>query len=103
MSNKRLHLEILSGPLDGRTIKLESETTWSQAGERSLDFPWDIELGTPQARFFIEGENWWLEAYTAVHGTYCVNRVGRIEEKLHLEMDDVLKASETWLRVTNID
>lgn len=100
MSQKTIHLEILSGPLDGYTIVLENETEWTQAAGTPLSFSWDIELNTPQARLYPKGEHWWLEASEATeHGTYCLNRVGRIEGKFQLEKWDLIKASETWLYV----
>ena len=102
MSRKPLQLEILSGPLDGHTVTLENEAVWGRDGEGVLSFPWDVELGTPQARFFLDGGEWWLEAYPAEHGTYCATRVGRIADKLQLEAGDMLKACETWLRVVGI-
>ncbi len=104
MSQKIIHLEILSGPLDGHTIQLEDETEWTRADGTPLSFPWDTELNTPQARLYREGENWWLDASEATtHGTYCANRVGRIEEKFQLQIGDLLKASETWLCITQIE
>lgn len=103
MSQKTIHLEILSGPLDGHAVLLEGETEWAQIEGTPLSFPWDTELNTPQARLYPEGENWWLEASeTTAHGTYCVNRVGRIEGKFQLNKGDLLKASETWLYVNHI-
>jgi hypothetical protein len=103
MSQKTLHLEILSGPLDGYIVQLEGKTEWTQAEGSPLSFPWDTELNAPQARFYPEGEIWWLEASeTTAHGTYCLNRVGRIEGKFQLEEGDLLKASETWLYVDDL-
>jgi len=99
MSDRRLVLEILNGPLDGHKVKLEKETIWSKKGEGSLIFPWDTELGEPQARFFCEGGEWWLEGLEAQHGTYRLNREERIEGKVRLETRDMLKASESWLVV----
>ena len=103
MSQKAIHLEILSGPLDGHTVQLEDKTEWTRTEGTSLSFPWDSELDTPQARFYPEGDNWWLEASKGTaHGTYCLNRVGRIDGKFQLENNDLLKASETWFRVSQI-
>lgn len=104
MNQPSLHLEILSGPLDGHTLQLAAKTTWTQAADTLLSFPWDSELSTPQARLYPEAGQWWLEpAAGTAHGTYCVNRNGRVEAKCQLESGDVLKASETWLRVAQID
>lgn len=100
MSQNTLQLEILSGPLDGHIITVQEATEWSRLGESSFSFPWDTELGNPQARFYAEEGNWWLAAAQETpHGTYCANRVGRIEGKFQLQVGDVLKASKTWLRV----
>jgi hypothetical protein len=99
MSDPKLSLEILNGPLDGQVVTLEAETTWGKEGEGPLIFPWDRELGTPQARFFPQGEGWWLEGHSAPHGTYCVNRGERVEGKVQLEAGYLLKASDTWLLV----
>ncbi len=103
MSDLKLSLEILNGPLDGQVVTLEAEATWGKEGEGQLIFPWDKELGTPQARFFPEGEGWWLEGCSAPHGTYCLSRGERVEGKTQLEAGEVLKASDTWLLVTQIE
>ena len=49
----KLSLEILSGPLDGENITLTTETEWSRAPGSPLSFPWDDDLGEPQARFVL--------------------------------------------------
>jgi len=103
MSNSKLNLEILNGFLDGYVVTLETETIWGKEGEGPLIFPWDIELGAPQARFFLEGGNWWIEDCDAPHKTYCANREKRIEGKIQLENEDLLKASDTWLLVSQIE
>ena len=66
-------------------------------------FPWDTELGEKQARFFLEGGKWWIEGYNAPHSTYYVNPQRRIEGKMQLQKDDLLKASDTWLLVSQIE
>jgi hypothetical protein len=103
MNDKELLLEILAGPLDGHIATLEDEKTWGMRGEGPLVFPWDAELGEPQARFFPEEGNWWLEGHRAAHGTYCINRGGRVEGRLRLEAGDILKASDTWLLVWQVE
>lgn len=103
MSDKRLVLEILNGPLDGHKVKLAKETFWSKKGEDPLIFPWDTELGDPQARFFYEGDEWWVEGFKAKHGTYRLNREERIEGKVRLEARDLLKASKSWVLVRKIE
>jgi hypothetical protein len=103
MSDRRLVLEILNGPLDGHKVKIEKETLWSKKGEGSLIFPWDTELGDPQARIFCEGNEWWVEGFKAQHGTYHFGHEGRIEEKVRLEARDMLKASGSWLLVRKVE
>lgn len=102
MSEGQLVLEILSGPLDGAITTLETEAKWSRAGDGPLAFPWDVELGEPQARFTAEEGGWWLEGLDAPHGTYRINREERIKEKVQLERGDILKASNTWLSVRQV-
>ena len=99
----KLSLEILNGILDGYVVTLDAETTWGKAGQGPLSFPWDTELGAKQARFFPEGGNWWIEGYDARHGTDCINRGERVAEKVQLNKGDVLKASDTWILVNQID
>jgi len=95
-----LTIEILSGPLDGAVVTLEAETEWRKSGEGPLAFPWDAELGTPQARFTLENDAWHLEGLDAPHGTYCINRdLQATGKRVPLEEGDILKASETWLLV----
>ena len=95
-----LTLEVLSGPLDGSTVVLEATAEWSRDGDGPLAFPWDAELGKPQARFFLEGGRWYLEGLDAPHGTYRLNREERLTgRKAPLESEDILKASQTWLLV----
>ncbi len=97
---RSLILEILSGPLDGASITLESDAEWGRAGEGPLAFPWDAELGAPQARFTVEGGRWRLEGLDAPHGTYRVNREERLTgRRVQVERGDILKASQTWLLV----
>ena len=102
MSKEQLILEILSGPLDGHKVTIEKETAWSKKGEGPLIFPWDTELGEPQSRFFKDGEEWCLEVFQAKHRTYCLNRQTNIGKEVKLERGDMLKASQTWLRINQI-
>lgn len=101
MSNLKLSLEILNGPLDGEVVTLEGETVWSKEGEGSLSFPWDEELGTPQARFFVEDGKWWLKVSSTRRSTR--HNMERIEDKAPLEKGDLLKAADTWLRVNGVE
>ena len=100
---RSLTLEVLSGPLDGAIIPLEAETDWSRAGDGLLSFPWDAELGEPQARFTFGEGHWHLEGLEAPHGTYRINREERLTGKtVQLEGGDILKASGTWLLVRQV-
>jgi hypothetical protein len=98
-------LEVLSGPLDGTRIELEGETLWTGLTGSRLSFPWDGELGQPQARLFVRDGCWMLEAFPSQHGTYCMAggegmRLGEVE--IELQRDMLIKASSTWLKVISI-
>lgn len=97
-----LELEILSGPLDGATIELRDPTVWTSRGTGPLTFPWDPELGAPQARFVPDEQGWTLEAFPSPHGTYRVTSNELIEGTVRLNPKDVLKASTTWLLVRRV-
>jgi hypothetical protein len=101
---RTLVLECLNGPLDGHQIELTAAAEWQSRGEGPLIFPWDTELGTPQARFYPELDGWYLEGYSKTpHGTYRMNgERGKIERPVRLEDGDILRASQTWLLVTGI-
>lgn len=99
MNKDKLKLEILTGPLDGSIIELDLETQWSCVGDGPLTFPWDEELGEPQAAFSLTQAGWCIEGIPSPHGTYLINRGERIEDKVVLEKDDIIKASHTWLLV----
>jgi hypothetical protein len=101
MGNPKLSLEILNGPLDGHVETLESETDWSKEGEGSLSFPWDEELGTPQARFFVEDGKWWLKVSSTRRSTR--HNMEPIEDKAPLGEGDLLKAANTWLLVNGAE
>lgn len=103
MTAPKLALELLNGPLDGCIILLNEELILGAKGEGPLTFPWDLELGEPQARFFTKEGQWWLEGYPARHGTYRLNSQERIEEPVQLEAGDVLKASEVCLIVRQVE
>jgi hypothetical protein len=95
-----LTLEVLSGPLDGAAITLEAKADWSRAGKGRLSFPWDAELGAPQARFTLKDDGWHIEGLNVQHGTYRINCEERLTGKsVSLEDGDILKASQTWLLV----
>jgi hypothetical protein len=98
--SEKLILEILNGPLDGAIVTLEKDTAWGKSGEIPLAFPWDCDLGDPQAHFTIEDDGWRLEGLDAPHGTYCINREERLTGKIvSLEDGNILKASHIWLLV----
>jgi hypothetical protein len=96
-----LTLEILSGPLDGAEIRLEAETEWRHTPGSQLSFPWDEELGEPQARLTQEEEGWSIEVFPSLHRTYRFRPrwVEQIEASTVLKAGDVLKSSKTWMRV----
>jgi len=94
MSQPKLTLELLNGPLDGHLVTLDGETTWTKEGEGVLAFPWDSELGTPQARFFPEEGNWWLEHDHDGKATRSTRHNGeRVTAKEQLQKGDMLKAT----------
>ena len=101
MSDKKLTMEILAGPLDGYIVILEEETVWGAKGEGPLSFPWDAELGERQARFFAEEGHWWLESYPARHGTY--RNMERVDTSVQLEEGDLVKASAVWMLVHKLE
>jgi hypothetical protein len=87
-------------------VVLTGETPWGKQSKSPLGFPWDLELGNPQARFFPDAGAWWIEALTALHATERIRRKGQkecIAGKVRLEPGDLLRASETWLRVDTAD
>ncbi len=98
----KLILEVLTGPLDGATRDLDAEAEWSRAGTGPLSFPWDAELGTPQAHFRPTQDGWSLEGVKAPHGTYRVNREERVTTPVPLAAGDILKASNTWPLVREV-
>ena len=94
-----MEIEILSGPLDGACVTLRESTEWSRAGGGPLSFPWDDELGEPQARFTLDEEGWGLEGVSTRHGTYRVNTNERVVAWLRLSAGDILKSCQTWMQV----
>lgn len=99
----KITIEIVSGPLEGHQVTLTQNTEWSRSRKGKLSFPWDRELGEPQARFLGDANDWTIEGVKSHHGTYCLNRQGPIDGKLQLEKKDILKASDTWLFIVNIE
>lgn len=101
MATPTLKLEVLSGPLDGLEISLNEAADWSSGGDGWLSFPWDEELGTPQASFFVEEEKWWLAADKTRRSTR--QNMEQIEGKAPLAKGDLLKAANSWLLITDIE
>ena len=94
-----LTLEILSGPLDGEKVKLQQATEWTRAGTGVLSFPWDEQLGAPQARLVPGPEGWTLAPLDAPQATSLINRDQKVSEPVRLETGDVIRAGTSWLRV----
>lgn len=94
-----LRLEVLNGPLDGAVVALDKDTEWTRARQGPLAFPWDEELGEPQAHFRPDENGWTLTGHSVAHGTYRVNTNEKVTESVQLQSGDVLKASDTWLLV----
>lgn len=101
--NKKIEIEVLSGPLDGHKIKLEEEVEWTRLAGGLLAFPWDDELGQPQSKFSIEEGKWLIEPISSLHGTYILNRDIKLSEKTFLQKGDILKASRTWMMIKSIE
>jgi len=97
-----LELEILSGPLDGARLQLETETEWTRQLGSLLSFPWDDDLGEPQARFIPVTGGWQIEPATAKRGTHLLRSEAEDRLPAILQTGDILKASSTWLRVLAI-
>ncbi len=103
-ASSKLELEVLGGPLDGAKIVLEQNADWAKVGKGSLIFPWDDELGTPQATFIAHEQGWRLQARKSPHGLRRLNRDERLEEgELILAQNDILIASQTWLLVYRLE
>jgi hypothetical protein len=95
----KLILEIASGPLDGLQITIENETEWRRSETGPLCFPWDSELGEPQARFLRTNKGWAVEGFKAQHGTHLVKRNRNVRQPVTLREGDLLRAHETWILV----
>lgn len=97
--SEKLELEILTGPLDGVRVQIEAETAWTRQPDSPLSFPWDSELGEPQARFVPGEKGWQIEPVSAKRGTHLLRHDAEDRLPAVLQVDDVLKAGDTWLRV----
>jgi len=100
MNQPKLTVEIISGPLDGHEVTIESMAEWSRLGDGVLSFPWDETLGAPQARFFFAEDRWWLEPLANQRSTR--HNGEPINGKIALSEGDWLKAAATWLIVKGI-
>lgn len=100
MHQPNLSLEVMNGPLDGQIITLQEDSDWSRAGNGALSFPWDAELGAPQARITVADGAWWLEPCASSRRTRCNGEP--INGKLALSEGDWLKAATTWLVVRRV-
>lgn len=96
-----LTVEVLSGPLDGAVMTISAGCEWQCETGSPLSFPWDEELGNPQASFeYDQAYGWQLRCFQSSHGTYRMNRGERLSEgSIVLAGGDILKASDTWLLV----
>ncbi len=99
MDKPKLSLQILNGPLDGQEVILIKETSWTKSGSDELSFPWEEELGTPQAKFFSQDGKWYIEGHEASHGTYCLNQKVKILEKMQVKKGDLLVANKIFLKI----
>jgi hypothetical protein len=100
---RKLVLQVLNGPLDGAVLTLQSDTAWSCAGSGPLVFPWDDELGKPQACFIADEQGWSLQSFKSPHGTHRMNQRERLTEgRIQLAEGDLLGASSTWLLVHQV-
>lgn len=97
--NPKFELEILAGPLDGCIISLEAETEWTRKAGGLLSFPWDEELGEPQAHFKPVEDGWKLEGTNAKRGTHILRKDEEDHLPVILQPGDIIKASSTWLYV----
>ncbi len=104
--HEKLELEVLSGPLDGQRISLFEDAEWTCQGTGLLSFPWDTQLGQPQARFMHTPQGWVMEVMPSSHGIHIrfnqkTSRLNGGRIKLHPGM--ILKAACSWLLVRLVD
>jgi len=98
----KLELEILNGPLDGYSVLLEIKTEWTRQPGGLLSFPWDEELGEPQMLFVPGEQGWQAEPVKAKRGTHLLRPETEDHLPAVLQTDDIIKASNTWLKVKSI-
>lgn len=99
-TSHQLTLEILSGPLDGCIISLDSPTDWTIQAGSPLSFPWDDELDAPQAQF-KPGRNGWILHPTPEtrRNTHLLRQDSEPQLPTALHPGDLLNAGNTWLLV----
>lgn len=96
-------LEILNGPRDGEVVILNQNAEWGRNGAGPLSFPWDSELGEPQARVIADDNGWWLEPNQSPHGTHRMSKGERVLTKTKLSAGDIYRAHQTWFVVRQAD
>jgi hypothetical protein len=95
-----LTLEILSGPLDGCIVSLDSSADWTRGAGSPLSFPWDDELDAPQAQIKLGRNGWTLHPAPATRrNTHLLRPGSKPRLPATLQPGDLLKAGNTWLRV----
>lgn len=101
--SEKLELEVLTGPLDGAHLTLTTEAAWTRQPGSPLSFPWDSDLGEPQARFVPGEQGWRVEPVSTKRGTHLLRPDAEDRLPVVLQVGDVLKASHTWLRVCVVE
>lgn len=103
MKMPKLTIEILSGPYDGKELTIEADSEWSREGSGAFAFPWDDELGRPQAHLTVDEQGWWLEPVKSAHGTYRISQGEKLQSRIQLTKGDILNASTTWWLVKSVE
>jgi hypothetical protein len=99
-ASAQLTLEILSGPLDGCIISLDSSADWTGQAGSPLSFPWDKELDAPQAQLKPGRNGWTLHPTPATRrNTHLMRPDSEPRLPTTLQTGDLLKAGDTWLLV----
>jgi hypothetical protein len=99
-TSAQLTLEILSGPLDGCIISLDSSADWTSEPGSPLSFPWDEELDAPQAQLKPDRDGWTLHPTPATRrNTHLLRPDSEARLPAALQPGDILKAGNTWLLV----
>jgi hypothetical protein len=96
---RHLSLELLNGPLDGITIRLDKPTMIGRTVEGPLAFEWDKQLQPRHALFDYEKGVWLLVPTDSTSVCRCPTRELTITERTPLEDGDVLRIGSQWLLV----